>query len=395
MLKGCDISKHQGDVNFDALKQAFDFILIRSSYGVGYRDLKFDRNRDEARRVGLLRGFYHYAYPQYNEPEAEANYFCDVIGTPQEGELLILDLEENKNSAKPWNGDSGDWAIRFLDTVKARMNGYKPLFYSYKSYLTEYNFSRVVAGDYGLWLAHFDNKQNPSEENTPWAFVAIKQYWNKGNVAGINPLDLDVFNGNGETFLKYGYHAPQAQQTVVSQPEEQIPVSIPETPATPEVAPVIVPETPVETPALPEEKVDEEKPVATVPVFDQIVTDERKAEAKKYGLIVLAVIWNAIKDLKLTFSGVYSFLKAGLWDGIKKLLKIFFYVSLAAIANFLLQVFAGMHFHDIPLHYQTFSFLLTDDIQNLAMTAFLNGFYFGFVKWVSTKAETLRKESNV
>ncbi|HPS60808.1 MAG TPA: hypothetical protein PLE33_06050, partial [Candidatus Cloacimonas sp.] len=157
--------------------------------------------------------------------------------------------------------------------------------------------------------------------------------------------------------------------------------------------PVIVPETPVETPALPEEKPAEEKP-ANVPVFE-FPTDEQKKEAKKFGMILLCVIWNALKDMKLTVAGVYNFLKAGLWEGIKKLVKIFFYVSLAAIANFLLQIFAGMHFHDIPLHYQTFSFLLTDDIQNLAMTAFLNGFYFGFVKWVTTKAETLRKESNV
>ena len=42
------------------------------------------------------RGFYHYAYPQYNLPEEEANYFLSVLNDLQKDELMALDFEESE-----------------------------------------------------------------------------------------------------------------------------------------------------------------------------------------------------------------------------------------------------------------------------------------------------------
>lgn len=213
MLKGVDISKYQGDVNFDALKQAVNFVIIKASSGAPdpgqtvaqYTDGKFTRNRDEARRVGLLRGFYHYGYPEYNSPEAEAQCFHDVVGTPQDGELLILDYESS------WSGNKVDWCKRFLDKLSSLYSGYKPLIYLNLATTKGNDWSSVINGNYGLWLAQWDYNANaPMNPNTPWPFLAMRQYSNKENIAGINPVDGDVFYGDAAAFERYGYHAPAA-----------------------------------------------------------------------------------------------------------------------------------------------------------------------------------------
>lgn len=208
MLKGVDISKYQGDVNFDLLRNAVNFVIIRSSYGNGYTDPKFTRNRDEARRTGMLCGFYHYAYPQYNTPEAEADWFLGVVGTPQNGEILALDFEENY-------GDPVGWSLRFLDRVSSRLNGYKPLIYINLALNNSYDFTSVVKANYGLWLARWDYNINGPIPNTDWNVVAMRQYSNNENIAGVaGGVDANVFYGERDTYLAYGYKAPSTDPQV-------------------------------------------------------------------------------------------------------------------------------------------------------------------------------------
>lgn len=223
MLKGVDISKYQGNVNFDALKQAVDFAIIKASSGAPdpgqtvaqYTDSKFTRNRDEARRVGLLRGFYHYAYPEYNSPEAEAQCFHDIVGTPQDGELLILDYESS------WSGNKVDWCKHFLDKLSSLYGGYKPLIYLNLATTKANDWSSVINGNYGLWLAQWDYNANaPMNPNTPWPFLAMRQYSNKENIAGINPVDGDVFYGNADAFQRYGYHSAATPPPQPEPPKE-------------------------------------------------------------------------------------------------------------------------------------------------------------------------------
>ena len=237
MIKGCDISKHQGQVNWDALKASLDFVIMRSSYGTGYKDEQFDRNRDESRRVGILRGFYHYAYPTYNTPEAEAEWFSNVVGTPQSGEVLVLDFEE----AYPY---PVDWSKRFLDKLSALYSGYKPMIYINLNLNNTQNWASVVNGNYGLWLAKWDYNPDAAKPTTDWPFIAMRQYSNKGNVAGISPLDLDVFYGDGNTFQKYGYKPTPPAPVPVPDPT---PIPVPE--PTPEPIPPVI-EPPVIIPPL-------------------------------------------------------------------------------------------------------------------------------------------------
>ncbi len=197
-MLGIDISKWQGEVNFDSVKRQTDFIIIRSSYGTGFKDECFDRNCSEVRRLNIPHGFYHYSYPNHNEPEAEADWFLSVVGELQKGESLYLDFEENYP-------DPVGWSKRFLDRVSERLNGYKPLIYL-NQYLTQtYDWSPVASANYGLWLAKWDFDPDGAFTVSYWDTVAMRQYSNNGSYNGIvGRVDQNVFYGEVDQFLAYG-----------------------------------------------------------------------------------------------------------------------------------------------------------------------------------------------
>ena len=205
MLSGVDVSEWNDTINWDSLKASVDFAFMRASYGRYSVDAQFTRNQSEARRVGILMGYYHYSYPQYNEPEDEADHLVDTVGTLRPGEILCLDFEEDTDK------DVVDWCIRFLDRVYARTS-IKPVIYINASQESYYDWSTVISGGYGLWLARWDGLLDFGTPAITWPFMAFKQYSASGNVAGLNPVDMDIFNGGRSQFLAYG--APGANHTV-------------------------------------------------------------------------------------------------------------------------------------------------------------------------------------
>jgi GH25 family lysozyme M1 (1,4-beta-N-acetylmuramidase) len=89
MLRGIDVSTHQGTVDWDEVAGAgLSFAIIKATQGrseatAGLRnftDSKFKRNITEAHRIGLRVGVYHYLTAQtVGEAMEEAKYFLSVI----------------------------------------------------------------------------------------------------------------------------------------------------------------------------------------------------------------------------------------------------------------------------------------------------------------------------
>lgn len=206
-LKGCDISEHQGRVNLKALKRDLDFVIARSSWGMQTKDKQFDRNQRGLRNNSIPRWFYHYAYPNHNRPDAEADHFVATVGTLQQGESLVLDMEEAGNHIV-------NWSMKFLQRVENK-TGVKPLIYMNSNFLNTYDWTPVVNNGNGLWLANFGrNTGRPGKEpkSGQWEFYAIWQYTSKGKAAGISPLDLNIFYGDVKAFKSYGKDKKQPNQ---------------------------------------------------------------------------------------------------------------------------------------------------------------------------------------
>lgn len=189
-----DISHWQGDIDWDKVKKDekdIEGAIIKCSESLNFIDPKFKRNKEEARRVGMIVGYYHFA--RNNNPKDEADYFLKSVGDIQPGELLALDAE---------TGQSEEWRIMFLNRILEKAK-FKPLVYPKGG-------EKCLAGNYGLWTARYG--LNTGEIPTlfkpkivPYPFFAMWQYTSRGKVDGIKGnVDLNICYMDRETLKKYG-----------------------------------------------------------------------------------------------------------------------------------------------------------------------------------------------
>ena len=88
MLKGIDVSKWQGQIDFNAVKRSgVDFVIIQAGYGksVTQKDPYFEQNYARAKAAGLKVGAYWFSYALTpNEAAEEARTCAAVIANKQD-----------------------------------------------------------------------------------------------------------------------------------------------------------------------------------------------------------------------------------------------------------------------------------------------------------------------
>ena len=200
ILEGIDISHHNWHVikTYGAewlQKMAREgFVIMKLTEGVSFDDPKAASYmlmiaEDDSNEPPAV-GFYHYARPEYNAPEAEAKHFLQQLRNVYEykrGAVLALDVEGRALQVK--NLDT--WCFTWLETVY-HATGVRPLIYCQKSAVKL--FERCAGADYGLWIASWSTVKPRKVQ--PWAFPAIWQWSSLG-------LDKDYFFGGREQWFKY------------------------------------------------------------------------------------------------------------------------------------------------------------------------------------------------
>ena len=196
MLKGIDISHWQA--NLDIASTGAQFVICKATQGTTFVDPSCDRHYQIAKRLGLKLGVYHYA--SGGDPIAEADFFVRNIKGYIGEAILVLDWEKNQNGRYH---EHASWCLKFLNRVK-ELTGVKPLVYMSASVIKVADWSSVVNGDYGLWVAGYpDNRDSWNLPQfiwdvSPWKFYAIWQYTSSGG-----RLDRDVFMGDATAWDKY------------------------------------------------------------------------------------------------------------------------------------------------------------------------------------------------
>lgn len=180
--KGIDVSHHNGNINWQAVKDSgIEFAIIRTSYGWKNWDKQTDRklklNIDGAKSVGLPIGAYHYSYATTPaEAIKEADFFIDRLKWTQWEYPVFFDFED-KCQSKLNNFQKTNIIFTFLE--KLQKAGYYPGYYTFLNWQKNcLDISKLVG--YPLWIAHWNNICRCESPYGIW------QYTSKGQVPGIN-----------------------------------------------------------------------------------------------------------------------------------------------------------------------------------------------------------------
>ena len=187
---GIDISKWQGDVDFNALKEAgVEFVIIRvgSSKGIGkerFVDSKFEQNITRANEVGIPVGIYYYSYANSRKNAiADAKWILKQIKGYQV-ELPIAFDWENWSHYNDYHLSFYNLTMMaedYLDVFKDA--GYDGMLYSSKTYLENI----WLKTNYAKWLAHYVDNTTYEGDYSFW------QICDNGRVDGINgDVDIDI-----------------------------------------------------------------------------------------------------------------------------------------------------------------------------------------------------------
>ncbi|MGL5649099.1 MAG: GH25 family lysozyme [Clostridium sp.] len=186
-LKGVDISKWQGNVDFYKIEQGgYDVVILKATEGTGFIDGYFETNYEKAKKTSLKIGAYHFL-SEKSDPIDQARAFWATIKNKKLHVYPILDVEIDTMGRGP-KGVT-DRCLEFLNEFK-NLSGYECIIYTYTSFANSKLDKRL--SKYNLWIAHY-GVSTPGRNNIWDTWVGF-QYTDKEKVPGItSPCDANEF----------------------------------------------------------------------------------------------------------------------------------------------------------------------------------------------------------
>jgi len=192
---GIDVSKYQGDIDWEKVKASgVEYAIIRLGYrGMNEGTLELDPyyfdNVKEAAAAGVKVGIYFFSQAKNQEEAVEEAEF--VLKHIKEYEItypVVFDTEEVTTYDARANGltraERTDCCIAFCEKIKEA--GYTPMIYANTRYMVM-GLELERLGDYDKWFAYYG-----SSHIFPYEFTML-QYSDTGRVPGIDgAVDLDV-----------------------------------------------------------------------------------------------------------------------------------------------------------------------------------------------------------
>ena len=183
MLKGIDVSEHQGAINWSQVKASgVHFAMIRGGYGRNNVDKYFHANAKGATAAGIPIGMYWFSYAYtVDMARNEAKYAVALAKQYNVTWPIAFDLEYDTVSYAAKNGVTitksmaTQMAKAFCEEIKAA--GYNTMNYTNPDYLNRYFDQSQLP--YDVWLAQYASQPSISD-------MSIWQYSSSGSVPGIS-----------------------------------------------------------------------------------------------------------------------------------------------------------------------------------------------------------------
>ncbi len=194
-VTGIDVSKYQGDIDWDQVKSAgVEYAIIRLGYrGYGEGTLEVDpyyeQNIQGANEAGIPAGVYFFSQAvTVEEAREEADMVIEQIRDYQIDYPVVFDTESipgtNARANELPRELRTDIAIAFCERI--REAGYTPMVYCNTRWMImNINLERLT--DYEIWYAYFGDNLTFPYHFDMW------QYTNEGSVPGIDgAVDLNI-----------------------------------------------------------------------------------------------------------------------------------------------------------------------------------------------------------
>lgn len=188
---GIDVSKWQGEIDWQAVKNAgAEFAIIRIGYQTDYdgenkEDEYFRKNIEGATKAGIKIGGYFYSYAKTSkEAEEQADWVVDKLSGYKLDLPIAFDWESWTSFSKCSMSfyDLNNNAKTFIKKLNG--NGYKGSIYGSKNYLQTMWYAEEFEN---VWLAHYTNQTDYKGNYQIW------QMCDTGRIAGINgAVDIDI-----------------------------------------------------------------------------------------------------------------------------------------------------------------------------------------------------------
>ena len=208
ILKGIDVSKYQGTIQWDKVKPNIDFAILRCGFGSDIArqdDVCFERNVAECERLNIPFAVYLYSYATTEQKiDSEIAHTLRLIGSHKPF-CVYIDMEDN-STTKLGKAKLTAFAKRFCEGIKAK--GFKVGVYANENWFKNYlDVAELHKCGYSIWCAKYSSA-NPKIA----APYDIWQYSSKGSVDGIN----------GNVDMNYMYNDVRNATQAVKKSNEEI-----------------------------------------------------------------------------------------------------------------------------------------------------------------------------
>ncbi|WP_082874430.1 lysozyme [Arthrobacter sp. OY3WO11] len=217
-VQGLDVSGHQPSVDWQQQwNMGARFAYVKASEGNYYKNPSYSAQYQGSRAVGMLRGAYHFAIPNWSSGADQARYFVqNGGGWSADGYTLppVLDFEFNPYEGRTINGfyfgntcynmspaQLQSWVRDFGNTMLS-MTGRLPVIYTNTSWWNQCLGNPSGFGDYPLWIAAYPSSPTNNAGPVPtasWSTYSMWQYSSTGPFAG----DSNVWNGDYASLQRF------------------------------------------------------------------------------------------------------------------------------------------------------------------------------------------------